>query len=1003
MKKFYSLLTVVFFAVAAQAQIVNIPDAAFKTVLLNYQPAIDTNNDGEIQVGEAQAVTTLELAYDNYEQELTGIRSFTNLATLTIGTHSLLTTIDLHDMASLQTVTLYENFNVTAINITGLSGLETLYLNAFTVSSLDFTGCANLKTLSMASMTYLPVVNLTPLTNLETLTINSLMEMNSLNLSGLIHLKSISLENAYSLLNVSVAGLTALEDFNCLNSGLTALDMTNLPALKHINVTHNASLASLNCTGSAQLETIDCQWNALMQLLLNGATNLRMLNCSRNNLTALAVSGFTLLEKLDASTNNLAALDLTGLNALTDLSCGSNHIAALNVAPLTGLTSLQCNDNLLTSLNVSGLANLTTLNCSFNNLGTLNVGALTNLTTLYFANTQVSTIDLTNLHNLEFLNSSGNPLNTLNLSNTPNLTDLTCENNNLSALELSQVQHLQLLDCASNQLTALDFNSTNFVYVQCSHNNLTSLDLGNDKISYLDVSYNANLVNINLKNGNPYDIPQFSIYPCPNLVYFCVDEAEIASVVNTLQTFNIQNIQVNSYCTFDPGGNNNAINGSFTYDFENNGCDANDAKVPNVRIGISNGTNSGVTFSSSFGNYSFFTQIGNYTLTPTFPNPYFTVTPPTATLNFAALDQSTQTQNFCIIPLGVHYDVEISIIPLTNARPGFNSAYRIIYQNNGNQIQTGNILLEYNDDILDFVSADPALTSQTTGQLNWAYANLLPFESRYIDVVLNLNGPTETPPVNTKEVLYFTATIQPFSGDQNPNNDVASLKQIVTGSLDPNDKTCVEGNTMTPEKIGDYLHYVIRFQNTGTAPAEFIVVKDIIDTTKFDISSLQLTASSHPQTTRIDGNKVEFFFENVNLPAAIIDEPGSHGFVAFKIKTKNNLVLGNSVSNTAGIYFDYNWPVITNTASTTVALLAKDTFEDKTVSVYPNPVKDAVHVSAKDNITSIQLFDVQGRLIETVLENDREVNFDLGKNTSGVYFLKIYTKKGVTVAKLIKE
>jgi hypothetical protein len=67
--------------------------------------------------------------------------------------------------------------------------------------------------------------------------------------------------------------------------------------------------------------------------------------------------------------------------------------------------------------------------------------------------------------------------------------------------------------------------------------------------------------------------------------------------------------------------------------------------------------------------------------------------------------------------------------------------------------------------------------------------------------------------------------------------------------------------------VGKELHYMIRFENTGTASAVNIVVKDMIDMDKFDISSLvPLEWKSSVYVTRISiGNKVEFIFENINF------------------------------------------------------------------------------------------------------------------------------------------
>jgi hypothetical protein len=55
MKKLVLLL--VLFTGIAHAQIVSIPDAAFKAKLISL--GIDTNNDGQIQVSEAQAISAV--------------------------------------------------------------------------------------------------------------------------------------------------------------------------------------------------------------------------------------------------------------------------------------------------------------------------------------------------------------------------------------------------------------------------------------------------------------------------------------------------------------------------------------------------------------------------------------------------------------------------------------------------------------------------------------------------------------------------------------------------------------------------------------------------------------------------------------------------------------------------------------------------------------------------------------------------------------------------------
>jgi len=161
--------------------------------------------------------------------------------------------------------------------------------------------------------------------------------------------------------------------------------------------------------------------------------------------------------------------------------------------------------------------------------------------------------------------------------------------------------------------------------------------------------------------------------------------------------------------------------------------------------------------------------------------------------------------------------------------------------------------------------------------------------------------------------------------------------------------------------------------------------------------------------TRITGNKVDFIFENIDLPPSENNVGGGntiggHGNVLFKIRSRENLNAGDMVANMANIYFDYNFPVATNTANTVFALLSKTVFEeDKSVSVYPNPTMGIININATDKITSLQLFDLQGRILQTSATDINKVSLDISDRQKGVYFLKVTTEKGASVQKIIKE
>src|SRR5690606_39327048 len=132
----------------------------------------------------------------------------------------------------------------------------------------------------------------------------------------------------------------------------------------------------------------------------------------------------------------------------------------------------------------------------------------------------------------------------------------------------------------------------------------------------------------------------------------------------------------------------------------------------------------------------------------------------------------------------------------------------------------------------------------------------------------------------------------------------------IFGAYDPNDITCVEGEVVHPDYIGEKLHYRVRFENTGNFYAENVVVVVDVDAQKYDINSLQILNTSHSSTARIADNTLEIFFNQIYL------NPEAQGDILFVVNTKDSLSEGDSVQSKADIYFDFNYPIITNDAVT---------------------------------------------------------------------------------------
>ena len=995
MKLKNTLHTLFFFIIitVSNAQIVNIPDANFKTKLLQADATntiakdlsdnyfkIDANSDGEIQETEALQVSYLNVkGPDDYDSTLQigtmqGLASFTNLTYLDCSQNKF-TSLDMSSNSNLLYLDTGVNYYLTTVNVLSNINLETLIINTTQITTLNLVNNLNLKTLnSNNSNQFSGILDLSNNINLE-----------HLNCYGM-NLTSLDLTNNVNLL-----------DLNCLSNQLSTLDLSNNINLVNLDVVTN-QLTTLNLDNNINLETLDCYGNQLVALDLSNNTNLQSLRCSNNQLTSLDLSNNINLMTLDCVFNQLTSLNVDNCVNLTDLLCNSNQLGVLNVSDNIGLTNFNVAFNQLSSLNIDNNLNLESLVCTSNQLSNLSINNNVNLVSLTCNNNLLNSLNTFNNLNIEDLYLFNNQIFSIDTSNNLNLEVLNVGNNILTNVDVSNNVNLTSLGISGNQLTNIDLSLlTSLTNFDCSNTLISDLDLSNNPISWVSCFDNNNLSYLNIKNSVISD-GEFEVYNVPNLEFVCADDSEVSFVTNYFNNVSV-NANVNSYCSFTPGGDYNTITGNITFDSQNDGCDSNDDPFPFIKININDGIETGSTFTNTSGVYAFYTQDGNFTVTPDIENPtFFNTSPINATINFPDTNNNVVIQDFCITANGVHPDVEIVIAPIIQAQPGFDAEYLITYKNKGNQALSGDFSFEYDDTVLDFVSSTEIPTTQATGLLTWNYQSLLPFESRSVYVTLNVNGPTETSAVNIGDELSFSAIINPIAGDELPADNQYNYVQTVVGSYDPNDITCVEGDIVSPTEIGGYLHYVINFENTGTAPAENIVVKAEIDPTQFDVNTLRLLSSSHNADVRVSNNIVEIIFESIYLNS------GGHGNILLKIQTQNTLLEESTVTKNAEIFFDYNFPIETNMASTTFHLLSNAEFEmDNSISLFPNPVKDVLTISAKENIKSVALYDVQGRLLLTKINSKNEIKIDLSTRASGIYFLKTTTIKGTSVEKVIKD
>lgn len=358
-------------------------------------------------------------------------------------------------------------------------------------------------------------------------------------------------------------------------------------------------------------------------------------------------------------------------------------------------------------------------------------------------------------------------------------------------------------------------------------------------------------------------------------------------------------------------------------------------------------------------------------------------------------DSNVYSENFTL-----NSNINIALIPLDDAQPGFEASYQIVIENLGRTSLDGDIELAFDITKLQYEASTPFVESFTGNKLRWSYYELEPGEQKFILVDFKIFQP---PIVENGDVLNFYATATPLIGDEDPTDNVFQLSQTVVNSFDPNDKRILEGEEITIDKAGDFLHFIVRFQNLGTAPATNVRIQDDLEE-KLDWSTFVKISTSHEGEVFINENSIEFIFNGINLPTEEDDREGSKGFVVFKVKPIiGSISVGDVIRNRASIYFDFNSPIITNTAEITyVKNLSISNNEALQIQYYPNPAQNHLFIESIDVITSIEIYDELGRKHQFLQPQSNSYILDISYLKAGQYFINVFSNKNVKVLKVIK-
>jgi len=330
----------------------------------------------------------------------------------------------------------------------------------------------------------------------------------------------------------------------------------------------------------------------------------------------------------------------------------------------------------------------------------------------------------------------------------------------------------------------------------------------------------------------------------------------------------------------------------------------------------------------------------------------------------------------------------------------------ITTKNIGTTVATGTTWLQMDTAIIDFSFInEPDIIDNNTTPTNygWNFTNLYPSQSITSQISILVPGPPDFTP---GDYLFFE-TFTEYTDDNGDTAEALTFADEVRCSYDPNDKLVNPNRPYDEVLFGEDFVYTIRFQNTGNDVAYDVTILDTLDT-NLDWETFRVLGSSHSEVlnTSLDNEGIiTFDFQNIFLPDSTANLEGSNGYVTYMMSALDGLAESTVIRNSAGIYFDQNPPILTNTTEsvmvsmlTTATTTPDDLFPD--LAILPNPNTGTFQVEGIPRGT-YHLLNTKGQLIQSgKLESGTLI--DISAAAQGVYFIQMMVDEQIVTRRVVK-
>ena len=446
------LISDITFENCSTLQDLSINHSSMQTLDLRNLPALmdfkmyDNSDLTALDFSGCPGLTTISL------EDVTAITSLSSgesglplLTDVDIDNCSALTDLTLPHCTGLKSIITWNSSDITNVDLTGCSSLESISSDDMSLASISLSGCSSLKEFDVCLRnSTITSMDFSESPLLSSLYIRSYSNSNTLryiNIDGCNNLADLYLYELDKLKELDASKASVTEALIYYSDSLAVLNFTNNAALNTLNVGDAYNITSVNLSGCKALKELPYVWSSSLTELNLSKSGIETLDINTSNLTDFRVDSSALRRFVYTSSaikqdsldfSGCASLDsvyISGDNRTTSTTTivldGCTSISGVDIIQLPNLTDMSVENASIKRLYMDWCSGISTLSLEDSDIKEVRIGmegALEKLSYISFANSTIEKLYASNLEQLSRLSVAGcESLNLIDLTDCYNL------------------------------------------------------------------------------------------------------------------------------------------------------------------------------------------------------------------------------------------------------------------------------------------------------------------------------------------------------------------------------------------------------------------------------------------------------------------------------------------------------------------------------------------------------------------------------------------------------